>query len=218
MAKKILVVGANGKMGSMVCEVLKNYCEIIKFAKGDKMDKFGADLVIDFGSAESSVLSAEYCLKNRVSLIVGSTGQSESELQKIRQVAKVAPFMICSNFSIGVAILKKCIKKILQVDVSDICIFEKHHKHKKDSPSGTSLEIEKVVRERLGISPEMLSLRGGCEVGTHSVSLYFGDECIEISHKAFSRRAFAKGVILAVKKIKNIDKTGLYSFEDIMNI
>ena len=194
MAKKILVVGANGKMGSMVCEVLKNYCEIIKFAKGDKMDKFGADLVIDFGSAESSVLSAEYCLKNRVSLIVGSTGQSESELQKIRQVAKVAPFMICSNFSIGVAILKKCIKKILQVDVSDICIFEKHHRAKKDAPSGTAVSLEKFIKALSKNDVQVLSERGGEEIGTHRVDFYLGSELISISHQAFSRKVFADGV------------------------
>jgi 4-hydroxy-tetrahydrodipicolinate reductase len=102
------------------------------------------------------------------------------------------------------------------LDIEDVCIFEKHHKHKQDSPSGTSLEIEKVVRERFGISPQMLSLRGGCEVGTHSVSLYFGDECIEISHKAFSRKAFAQGVVWVVGLIDRLTDSGLYSFEDVM--
>jgi dihydrodipicolinate reductase len=54
--------------------------------------------------------------------------------EKIKQVQTIVPVLICSNFSIGVVALKECINKILKFSVSDICIFEKHHKKKKDMP------------------------------------------------------------------------------------
>ena len=216
--KKILVVGHKGKMGSVVFEELsKNGFAVVG---KDKEDEFSRPedtyLVIDFGGAESSALSADWCRKNKIPLIVGSTGQNELQMKFIEDASKVVPVVVAGNFSLGILCMKKMLEEMSYLDIEDVCIFEKHHKNKKDSPSGTSLEIEKVVRERLGTSPQMLSLRGGCEVGTHSVSLYFGDECIEISHKAFSRKSFAKGVILVVGLIDKLTDSGLYSFEDVM--
>lgn len=216
--KKILVVGHKGKMGSVVFdELAKNGFAVVG---KDKEDEFSRPedtyLVIDFGGAESSALSADWCRKNKIPLIVGSTGQNDLQMKFIEDASKVVPVVVAGNFSLGILCMKKMLEEMSYLDIEDVCIFEKHHKHKKDSPSGTSLEIEKVVRERLGISPQMLSLRGGCEVGTHSVSLYFGDECVEISHKAFSRKAFARGVVLAVGVMAKLEGSGLYSFEDVI--
>lgn len=216
--KKMLVVGHKGKMGSVVFdELAKNGFAVVGKDKEDEFSKpEDIYLVIDFGGAESSALSADWCRKNKIPLIVGSTGQNDLQMKFIEDASKVVPVVVAGNFSLGILFVKKMIKELKSLDIEDVCIFEKHHRHKQDSPSGTSLEIEKVVRERLKISPQMLSLRGGCEVGTHSVSLYFGDECIEISHKAFSRKAFAQGVVWVVGLIDRLTDSGLYSFEDVM--
>ena len=134
MKKRVLIVGAKGKMGLAVSNILENDYEVIKIDKGDLIDDFKADLVIDFGSAESSVLSAEYCIKQKVPLIVGSTGQNDSQIKKIQEVSKVAPLMICSNFSLGMILVKKCIENILKISPEDIIVFEKHHRAKKRYP------------------------------------------------------------------------------------
>ena len=78
------------------------------------------------------------------------------------------------------------------------------------------MELANVVKSELEINPQILSLRGGKELGTHEISFYFEEECIEISHKAFSRTAFANGVVLVANNINKLTTNGLYSFEDVM--
>lgn len=214
--KKILVIGVKGKMGSAVCEVLKNDYEIVEAKRNENWAKFSADLIIDFGSAESSVLAAEVAAKMRVPLIIGSTGQSQEQLEKIDRLCAGLPYLVCSNFSVGVVLLKCAIDNILKVKIDDIAIFEKHHRAKKDAPSGTALSLEKFIKEKQNANIQMLSLRGGREIGTHKISFYFGDELLEISHTAFSREAFACGVRLAVDFLFQNTKPKKFEFEDIV--
>lgn len=217
MAKKrVLVVGAKGKMGLKVSEILKSDYEIVGVKRGDIWHDFKADLVIDFGSAESSVLSAEYAFKNKVPLIVGSTGQSDSDIKKIRRVSEVAPLMICSNFSVGVVLLKKCIDVLMKEKISDICIFEKHHRAKKDIPSGTAISIEKFISSKTNVPVQMLAERGGEEIGTHKVDFYFKSELISVSHTAFSRKVFAEGAAKAVDFLICQKEPKEYFFDDII--
>lgn len=214
--KKILVVGVKGKMGSAVCEVLKNDYEIIEAKRNENWADFSADLIIDFGSAESSVLSAEMAFKMGVPLIVGSTGQSSEELEKIDKFCECVPYMVCANFSVGVVLLKCAIDNILKMKIDEIAIFEKHHREKKDTPSGTAKELQKHILKSQEKELQMLSLRGGKEIGSHKVSFYFGEELVELSHTAFSRKAFADGVALAVQFIFEQKEAKKYDFESIV--
>lgn len=216
MKKKILIVGANGKIGSVVCKELENDYEIIKGLKEENWEGFQAEMIIDFGSAESSVMSAEFAFKNRVPLIVGSTGQTEKQFQKIRELARDVPFMICSNFSVGISKMKKCVTEILKGDVSDVCIFEKHHKLKKDAPSGTALSFEKLILTKTKVPIQMLAERGGEEIGTHKIDFYFGSELVSISHQAFSRKAFAEGIVKAIRFMINQKDSKEYFFDDMV--
>ena len=216
MKKKVLIVGSKGKMGSAVCEVLKNDYDIICVKERENWAKFSADLIIDFGSAESSVLSAEMSFKMGVPLIIGSTGQSKKQLEEIDKLCADVPFMVCANFSVGVVLLKSAIDNILKVKIDEIAIFEKHHREKKDTPSGTAKELLKYILKSQEKEVQMLSLRGGKEIGSHSVSFYFGDELVEVSHTAFSRKAFADGVALAVQFILNQKEAKKYDFESVV--
>ena len=216
MAKKIVVVGASGKMGSTVCKKFKNDYEIVCVNKGDFWGNFEADLIVHFGTAESSVLSAEWAAKNKVPLIVGSTGQTAEQLEKIKQVQTVVPILICSNFSIGVVALKECINKILKFSVSDICIFEKHHKKKKDKPSGTALSLAEFISSKTDVSVQMLAERGGEEIGTHTLDFYLNNELIQIKHMAFSREVFASGAKLAAEFMLEAKEAKQYYFEDVV--
>ena len=216
MKKKIVVVGAGGKMGSIVCKTLSKNFEVICFQKGSSWQNLSADLIIDFGSAESSVLSAIWASENQVPLIVGSTGQSIEQVEKIKQVASCVPVLMCSNFSIGIVIIKECIKKILQVSPSDICIFEKHHKKKKDMPSGTAISLYEFISPKTSVPVQVLAERGGEEIGTHTLDFYLSNELVEIKHMAFSREVFANGVLLATEFMLDAKDSKEYVFDDIV--
>lgn len=216
--KVIAVVGAKGKMGSEVCKSLSDVFDVVEIDKNDSLFEYGnIDLVIDFASAESSVQSAEYCFKNQIPLIVGSTGQSEEELIEIQKVASVAPLVISANFSIGIAIFKHLIQKMSAFCsfFEDVIVFEKHHKQKKDAPSGTAKELQKQIYESFDLNAEIIAERGGKEIGTHVMDMYFGDEVLSVKHQAFSRKAFSDGVKLVTLNIWKKQK-GVYEFADFV--
>lgn len=211
-SKTIAVVGAGGKMGTAICNKLKDMFEIVKVEMENSLEDYlnkRIDLVIDFSTARQSVVSANFCAKNNIPLIIGTTGQSEYEMNQIKSASKKTKIIISSNFSLGIFIIKQLISKLkylLKNQVCDITIIEKHHKNKLDSPSGTALMIKNEIQNALKdekFSLNILSERGGKEIGTHQIDIYFGDELISLSHKAFSRDAFVDGVFLTVCSIFN---------------
>ena len=216
--KKILVVGHHGKMGSVVFEELKRAGFIVvgKSRNDDFLPACEIEFIVEFGGAECSVVCADWCMKNGVPLVVGSTGQTKAQMQVIVDASKNVPVVVAGNFSLGILAIKSMIKKLKMLNIENVCIFEKHHKNKKDSPSGTALELAQVVEQELAIKPQILSLRGGKEIGSHVISLYFEDECIEIKHRAFSRIAFAKGVVKVAEHMSKLANNGLYSFEGVV--
>lgn len=215
MKKKIILVGAGGKMGSLIHKSLKDDFEIIPIEKQENIWNFKSDLVIDFGSAQSSEESARFCFQNKAPLIVGATGQTQKQLDLILKVGEVAPVMKASNFSLGVLFVKNMLTQISKY-ADEICIFEKHHKHKKDSPSGTALELKTLIENNTGKSVSVLAQRGGDEVGTHTIDFYFSGEVVSVSHQAFSREAFVQGVKKAVYFLLEQKMPRVYDFGEII--
>ena len=214
---KIAVVGANGKMGKLLCEKLSDKFDVLKITRECKLDKQNICLVVDFASAESSVESAVWCAKHKVPLIVGSTGQTNFQKDEILKASEKTPILIAGNFSVGILLLKKLLKTVDFELVEDIVIFEKHHKNKKDKPSGTALELENLIRSKTSRHADVLVERGGKEIGTHKIDLYFENELISIKHQAFSRECFTDGVLLAVEFMFQQKERKLFSFEDVFN-
>lgn len=215
--KTVLVVGAKGKMGKAICKSFSGEFEVIECDKGDDLEVGkSADLVIDFATHETSVCLAKFCVKNKIPLIVGSTGQTKRELKKIEEAAKVVPVVLAGNFSVGIFLLKKALDVFENLDDKDVTVFEKHHSAKKDSPSGTALELEKVLKQKTKKQISVLSERGGQEIGTHEVDIYFGDEVLKFSHQAFSRQAFVNGVKISAKFLLTEQVPKLYHFEDVL--
>jgi 4-hydroxy-tetrahydrodipicolinate reductase len=215
--KKIVVVGANGKMGSVVCSKLEeNHFDVIKIDLGDDLNSANsADMIIDFANGASSAVSAEFAEKRKIPLVVGSTGQTKEEEKKIVLASKKVAVLKASNFSLGLHKLKKCLKTLLELKPTEVVVFEKHHREKKDMPSGTAIELKQEIERYFDGNIQMLSLRGGKEIGTHTLSFYFGSETISISHQAFSREAFADGVVFAVGKMFS-KQAGMYSIDDLL--
>ena len=149
--------------------------------------------------------------------MLGTTGFNLNELTEIEKISKEIPLLIAPNTSMGIAIFKKLLdnsKDVLKV-ASSLEINETHHKEKKDSPSGTAINIKEQLTDILSSEDiKIVSVREGNSPGEHSLKLSFEDETIEISHKVFNRSIFAKGAILAGKWLKN-KQPGSYTMKDI---
>ena len=176
------------------------------------------DVLIDFSEAKFSLQSVEYAKNHNTALLLGTTGYQESDLSSIEEASEFIPLLKAPNTSVGIAYLKKVID--LTSDslsyFDNLQISEKHHKDKKDLPSGTSLDLanflsERIVRE----SPiNIESERTGDLAGEHKIILSNDLERIELSHKALDRSIYAKGALIGAKWLKT-KPNGLYSMSDI---
>lgn len=216
----IAIVGANGKMGSLLCESLKDKYEVMKVTENNSLKDFkNIGLVVDFACASSSVESARFCAEKKIPLLIASTGQDDEQLKIIEKCAKDTPIMVSSNLSIGICLVKKLIDSIINKFSYDITIYEKHHKTKIDKPSGTAKLLKKYICDKCNnkeMRVDILSERGGKEVGTHSINFYLDDELISINHVAYSRTLFVKGAEIAIEFIKKQTEKRLYNFDEVV--
>lgn len=214
--KKITIIGYKGKMGKTLYEKLKDKYEVCGIDVQDSLDKaIDSDLVIDFSNGKNSRNTAVWCKSNRVPLIIGATGQTEKDMKIIKKCSNEIPILKAGNFSQGINIIKEFIDYLKKYKIESVSLFEKHHKDKKDCPSGTAIELAETINNNLQIKSSVCVIRGGKEIGLHELSFYFEDEVIKISHQAFSRNAFINGVLESIDFILSVDDSKLYSFEDV---
>ena len=213
---KIMVVGCNGRMGSVVADVLKNKGYIVaEVNKDTNYENFEVDLVVDFSVAENTEQLAKWCLKKKVPLVIGTTGHSKQQLEQIENAAKQIPVLKAGNFSMGMLIFKKNVKNIIKFNPKEIVVFEKHHRNKKDSPSGTAVELKKYIENFWQGNVCVLAERGGKEVGEHVVNFYFENEVVSLKHVAYSRECFADGVLQAIEFMQVNKRVKMFEFDDI---
>ena len=192
------------------------------------------DVIIDFSIPEATFNILEFAKSNSIPTVIATTGFSEIEQEKIEEYSKYIPIFKSSNMSYEINLMAKLVAELSKkLSDSDIEIVETHHNRKIDSPSGTALILadsinkaqndemiyeynrhskrEKRNKKEIGIH----SLRGGTEVGKHSV-IFFGDnESLEITHNVTSRSVFANGAIKAANFIVHKDN-GLYNMNDLV--
>ena len=198
-----------------------------------------ADVILDFTSPESTLELAKAAAKLKRIHIVGTTGFNDVQRRELSLYAQEARIVQSGNFSIGVNLLEKLVEKTAHLldDSYDIEIFEMHHKHKKDAPSGTALMLgeaaakgrnvhlaEKKIVSRDGITGERQPggigfsvARGGDVVGVHQVMFAGTGEVIEIKHQGFSRDIYATGALRAAFWAQG-QKPGLYSMKDVLGL
>ena len=197
-----------------------------------------ADVVIDFTSPECTfeVLKIASKLKKRV--IIGTTGFSKNEEELIKKFSKRIPILKAGNMSLGINLLMY----LTEITSSSLGnnylskVFEVHHKHKKDYPSGTALMLGKGVATGknkdfykmmgkkflnkknfpYGKKINFNSIRKGEVIGEHEVTFSSGKEIITLNHEAFDRALYSEGAITAAKWIMN-KKLGLYSMRNLLN-
>ena len=197
------------------------------------------DLLIDFTTPEHSLNNLGYCAQNGCAAVIGTTGFNDDELQQLHQFAEQMPICFAANFSTGVTLCLQLIRQAAAVlgDDADIEITEAHHRHKVDAPSGTALAMGHAIADATGRDPKetfVMSregitgarnrdsigfsvIRGGDIVGDHTVLFAADGERVEITHKASSRLAFARGAVRAAAWLAD-KPAGLYDMGDVLQL
>ena len=196
------------------------------------------DVIIDFTvpNCTLEILKIASSLKKKV--VIGTTGFNQKQESQIKKYSKRIPILKAGNMSLGVNLLMY-LTEIASKSLSDEYlskIFEVHHKHKKDYPSGTALMLGKGIAEGknkdlydlmgkkflnkksfpYGKKINFNSLRKGEIIGEHEVKFSSGKEIITLNHEAFDRALYSDGALTASKWLVN-KKPGLYSMRDLLN-
>ncbi len=199
----------------------------------------GVDCLIDFTRPEGTLRHLEVCRRLGVKAVVGTTGLSPEQKQKIQEVAQDIPVVFAPNMAVGVNVVFKLLDLAARIlnEGYDVEILESHHRHKVDAPSGTALRMGEVVAQALGRSLSdcavygreghtgerpatqigFATVRGGDIVGDHTVLFAGTGERVEISHKAGSRMPYALGALRAARFLSN-KKSGLYDMQDVLGL
>ncbi len=250
---KIVVCGICGRMGKEIVQLVESLDDIMIVGgvevSGHKeigksihniniYDELAeiigeADCVVEFTNPSATIEHLSNSGQFKKPYVIGTTGFSEEEIDRIKSYSKEFPIFLAPNMSRGVNHLYNLIRLTSRVLRDyDIEVVETHHRNKKDAPSGTAKEIVRVIESvrpdtrfvygREGMVDKrkkdevcINSVRGGDVAGEHRV-LFLGDgEFIELRHYATSRRCFAAGAVDAVRFI--VDKgPGLYTMQQLL--
>ena len=246
----ILVSGYSGTMGKNVVACSEKFEDIFVMGGVDKyktpapfptFENFvdvnvEFDVIVDFSNSAALDELLAFALKNKKAVVIGTTGFSDEQKQKIEDASKEIAVFSSANMSLGVNLLTELAKTAAKVlgDDYDIEILEMHHNQKVDAPSGTALMLADAISDALPVKPEydfdrhskrekrtkneigFASLRGGTVVGEHEVIFAGTDEVIKLSHSAYSKALFANGALNAARFIAD-KEPGLYSMKDLIN-
>ena len=267
MTVRIAVTGAAGRMGKTLIEAIANAegCKLTAalerpdssligvdagelaglgkngvMVSGDLakvVDQF--DVLIDFSVPAATLRNAAICAANNKKIVIGTTGFTPEQKAELLNSIKTTAACMASNYSTGVNVCFKLLALAAEVlgDDYDVEIYEAHHKHKIDAPSGTALSMGEVVakaldrnlrdvavygregqtgarkRETIGFA----TVRAGDIVGDHTVMFAADGERVEITHKASSRMSFARGAVRAANWL-DAQQAGLYDMQDVLSL
>lgn len=198
------------------------------------------DVLIDFSVPLATLENVRACASAGKQIVIGTTGFTPAQTEEFQRDIRGLAVCKASNFSTGVNLCFKLLELTSQVlggEDYDIEIYEAHHRHKIDAPSGTALSMGEVVAKTLGRDLKtcavygregqtgardrntigFATVRGGDVVGDHTVSFMADGERVEITHKASSRMAFARGAVRAAAWLHN-RKPGLYDMQDVLGL
>ena len=196
------------------------------------------DVIIDFTVPKCTLEILKIASKLKKRVVIGTTGFTQKEEGLIRKYSKIIPILKAGNMSLGINLLMY-LTEITSESLGDNYlskIFEVHHKHKKDYPSGTALMLGKGIADGrkknfhnligkkflnkkffpFGKKVNFNSIRKGGIIGEHEVTFSSGKEVITLNHEAFDRALYSDGALTAAKWLTN-KRAGLYSMRDLLN-
>ncbi len=197
-----------------------------------------ANVIIDFTIPKCTLEVLKIATKLKKKVVIGTTGFTKKEEDLIKKFSKKIPILKAGNMSLGINLLMY-LTEITSASLGNNYlskVFEVHHKHKKDHPSGTALMLGKGIatgknkdfykmigkkylnkkKFPYGDKINFNSIRKGEIIGEHEVTFSSGKEIIKLNHEAFDRALYSEGAITAAKWLIN-KKPGLYSMRNLLN-
>ena len=263
---KIAIAGSSGRMGRTLIEAVcaskgltlsaaleiarspqlgKDAGESLGIASGVAISSdyaagiAASDCLIDFTRPEASLLHLQACLESGAKMVIGTTGFSAADKQRILDAAKRIAIVFAPNMAVGVNVAFKLAEVAAKIlgDAYDVEIVEAHHRHKVDAPSGTALRLGEVVAAALGRdlkdcavygregdtgerdakSIGFHAIRGGDIVGEHTVMFAGSGERVEVTVRSQSRMTYAAGALRAARFLK-AKASGLYDMQDVLGL
>ncbi len=228
---RIAIVGVSGRMGQEIYALANETKKFVVVSgvgtseaelepphyvkKISDLDPKKVDVVIDFSQPALMSDVTEWCSRNKISLVSGTTGLSSAEEKALRAASKNTAVLWAANMSMGVTLVSEMLRILAKYENAEFQIEELHHKRKKDSPSGTALFLQKVLQgERKEKLQAPLSIRGGGIFGIHRIWAMAEEETITIEHTAMNRKVFARGALQAAEWLV-AQKPGLYRMANV---
>ena len=249
---RILLGGLHGRMGEEFTKMaatglydvdvvagvdvrLEGSCEFDDIPCVENFEDADADvdMVVDFSHHSATKDLLKFTTKNRLPLVLATTGQTGEEREEVVAASKIIPVFWSANLSLGVALLESLLKQVVAaMPDAEVEIIEKHNAGKADAPSGTALlfadtvkSVKKDAKTVIGRNGYIRRARG--EIGIHSVrigniagehEILIGSEnqIITLKHTAYSRALFAEGAMSAARFLFG-KPAGLYGMKDLIN-
>jgi 4-hydroxy-tetrahydrodipicolinate reductase len=195
------------------------------------------DVAIDFSTPEGTLAIVKTCEERKIPIVVATTGHSDAQRKEIEAAAHSAAVLFSPSMSLVVNLLFKLVKDTataLKGKGFDVEVVERHHRFKKDSPSGTAMHFARIVQQAMDI-PNLVhgregmvgerpateigvhAIRAGDNVGEHTVIFSALGETLELVHKAYSRDSYTRGALLAAKFLAN-RPAGRYTMADVLGL
>jgi 4-hydroxy-tetrahydrodipicolinate reductase len=195
------------------------------------------DVVIDFSMPEGTLAMLPTCIDRKIPIVVATTGFSDAQKKEVEAAAHHTALLFSPNLSLVVNALFKLVKEAaaaLRDRGFDVEIIERHHRYKKDAPSGTALHFARIIQEAMGDMPlrygreglvgerpdkeiGMHAVRAGDNVGEHAIIFSTLGETMELVHKGHTRDAYVRGALQAAKFLAN-RPAGRYTMADVLGL
>ena len=263
---RVIISGASGRMGQMLIRAIAQAegvqlvgateregssavgkdagllvgLEALNVYVQDDLNLCGeADVLIDFTAPEACLNHARVVAVKSMAMVIGTTGFDAKQQTELDTILNNTPTVVAANYSVGVNLALNLIQQaaaVLNADY-DAEIYEAHHKHKVDAPSGTALAMGKALAKGRNVELDDVAVysregitgaretgaigfsvaRGGNIVGDHKAMFIANEERIEINHFAYDRMVFAKGAVRAAAWL--IDQPeGRYDMQDVLGL
>ena len=251
----LAITGCMGRMGQQIIKsaksnknfairvitenrLIKKKINGIRISLNDEKAFRKADVIIDFTIPKCTFEVLKIASKLKKKVVIGTTGFTKKEENLIKKYSRKIPILKAGNMSLGINLLMY-LTEIASTSLGNNYlskIFEVHHRHKKDHPSGTALmlgkgiavgknkDFYKLIGKKYlnkksfpyGKKINFNSIRKGETIGEHEVKFSSGKEIITLNHEAFDRALYSEGALTAAKWL-NKKKSGLYSMRDVLN-
>ena len=251
----LAITGCMGRMGQQIIKsaksnknfaitvitenrLIKKKINGIRISLNDKKNFRKADVIIDFTIPKCTFEVLKIASKLKKKVVIGTTGFTKKEENLIKKYSRKIPILKAGNMSLGINLLMY-LTEIASASLGNNYlskVFEVHHRHKKDHPSGTALmlgkgiavgknkDFYKLIGKKYlnkksfpyGKKINFNSIRKGEIIGEHEVKFSSGKEIITLNHEAFDRALYSEGALTAAKWL-NRKKPGLYSMRNLLN-